>query len=160
MCIRDSLRGFNLDHGTDFATYVDAMPVNLRSNAHGQGYSDLNFIIPELVQRIDYRKGPYFADEGDFSSAGAARLSLVDTLPQGIATVTLGSYGYQRALLADSFAVANGRLLYGVDAGRNDGPWDTPENVRKASALLRYSCLLYTSPSPRDRTRSRMPSSA
>ena len=133
------LRGFNLDHGTDFATYVDAMPVNLRSNAHGQGYSDLNFIIPELVQRIDYRKGPYFADEGDFSSAGAARLSLADTLPQGIASVTLGSYGYQRAVLADSFAVANGRLLYGVDAGRNDGPWDTPENVRKASALLRYS---------------------
>ena len=133
------LRGFNLDHGTDFATYVDAMPVNLRSNAHGQGYSDLNFIIPELVQRIDYRKGPYFADEGDFSSAGAARLSLVDTLPQGIASVTLGSYGYQRAVLADSLNLASGKLLYGVDAGRNDGPWDTPENVRKASALLRYS---------------------
>ncbi len=135
------LRGFNLDHGTDFATYVDAMPVNMRSNAHGQGYSDLNFIIPELVQRIDYRKGPYFADEGDFSSAGAARLGLVDTLPQGLASVTLGSYGYQRAVLADSFNTGSGggRLLYGVDAGRNDGPWDTPENVRKASALLRYS---------------------
>src|SRR5450830_1139453 len=67
------LRGFNLDHGTDFATYVDGMPVNMRSNAHGQGYSDLNFLIPELVQRIDYKKGPYFADEGDFASAGAAR---------------------------------------------------------------------------------------
>ncbi|KQQ40102.1 TonB-denpendent receptor [Duganella sp. Leaf126] len=133
------LRGFNLDHGTDFATYVDAMPVNLRTNAHGQGYSDLNFVIPELVQRIDYRKGPYFADEGDFSSAGAARLSLVDTLPQGLASATLGSYGYQRALLANAFDLAGGKLLYGVDAGRNDGPWDAPENVRKASALLRYS---------------------
>ena len=68
------LRGFNLDHGTDFATYVDGMPVNMRTHAHGQGYSDLNFLIPELVQRIDYKKGPYFASEGDFASAGSARI--------------------------------------------------------------------------------------
>ncbi|MET0323212.1 MAG: TonB-dependent receptor [Duganella sp.] len=132
------LRGFNLDHGTDFATYVDAMPVNLPSNAHGQGYSDLNFIIPELVQRIDYRKGPYFADEGDFSSAGAAHLHLADSLPRGLASLTLGSYGYQRAVLADSLRMADGKLLYGVELGRNDGPWDAPEHVRKASAMLRF----------------------
>jgi hypothetical protein len=133
------LRGFNLDHGTDFATYVDAMPVNLPSNAHGQGYSDLNFVIPELVQRIDYKKGPYFADEGDFASAGAARLRLADSLPSGLASLTLGSYGYQRAVLADTLALAQGKLLYGMELGRNDGPWDTPEHVRKASAMLRYS---------------------
>ncbi|MBC7706251.1 MAG: Plug domain-containing protein, partial [Rhodoferax sp.] len=72
------LRGFNLDHGTDFATFVDGMPVNMPTHAHGQGYSDLNFLIPELVQRIDYRKGPYFAEEGDFASAGSARLKLYD----------------------------------------------------------------------------------
>jgi hypothetical protein len=133
------LRGFNLDHGTDFATYVDGMPVNLRSNAHGQGYSDLNFLIPELVQRIDYKKGTYFADEGDFSSAGAAHFRLADTLPAGIASITAGSYGYQRAVLADSFAALNGTLLYGLEVGRNNGPWDTPEHVRKYSGTLRYS---------------------
>ena len=64
------LRGFNLDHGTDFATFVDGMPVNMPTHAHGHGYSDLNWLIPELVDRIRYRKGPYYAEEGDFSSAG------------------------------------------------------------------------------------------
>jgi hypothetical protein len=133
------LRGFNLDHGTDFASYVDGMPVNMRSNVHGQGYSDLNFLMPELVQRIDYKKGPYFADEGDFASAGAAHFQLVDTLSQGLAEVTTGSYGYQRAVMADSFSALDGTLLYGLELGRNNGPWDTPEDVRKYSATLRYS---------------------
>jgi hypothetical protein len=133
------LRGFNLDHGTDFATYVDAMPVNMRSNAHGQGYSDLNFLIPELVQRIDYKKGSYFADEGDFSSAGAAHIRLADSLPAGAASLTLGSYGYQRGVVADSLAAAGGTLLYGLEVSRNNGPWDTPEHVRKYSGTLRYS---------------------
>ncbi|SHM91893.1 Outer membrane receptor proteins, mostly Fe transport [Duganella sacchari] len=133
------LRGFNLDHGTDFATWVDGVPVNMRSNAHGQGYSDLNFLIPELVQRIDYKKGSYFADEGDFSSAGAAHIRLSDQLKQGIASLTVGSYGYQRGVLADSFAAADGTLLYGLELSRNNGPWQTPEQVRKYSATLRYS---------------------
>jgi hypothetical protein len=133
------LRGFNLDHGTDFATFVDGMPVNMRTHAHGQGYSDLNFLIPELVQRIDYRKGPYFADEGDFASAGAAHFRLADRLPAGLASLSLGSWGYRRALLADSVGAAGGTLLYGLELGRNDGPWDVPEGVRKANALLRYS---------------------
>jgi len=133
------LRGFNLDHGTDFATFVDGMPVNMRTHAHGQGYADLNFLIPELVQRIDYKKGTYFAEEGDFASAGAARFRIGDKLPAGLASLSLGSGGYRRALLADSFAAAGGTLLYGVELGRNDGPWDVPEGVRKANALVRYS---------------------
>ena len=133
------LRGFNLDHGTDFATYVDGMPVNMRTHAHGQGYSDLNFLIPELVQRIDYMKGPYFADQGDFASAGAARFRIADRLPAGLASLSLGSFGYRRGLLAGSTAGAGGTLLYGLELGRNDGPWDVPEGVRKLNALLRYS---------------------
>lgn len=133
------LRGFNLDHGTDFATFVDGMPVNMRSHAHGQGYSDLNFLIPELVQRIDYKKGPYFADEGDFASAGAAHLRMTDKLGAGIASLSLGGYGYQRAVLANSMTLTNGNLLYGLEINRNDGPWLNPENVRKYSAVLRYS---------------------
>jgi len=133
------LRGFNLDHGTDFATFVDGMPVNMRTHAHGQGYMDLNFLIPELVQRIDYQKGTYFAGEGDFASAGAAHFRIGDRLPAGLAALSLGSNGYRRALLADSLQAAGGTLLYGLELGRNDGPWDVPEGVRKANALLRYS---------------------
>ncbi|MGK5011749.1 TonB-dependent receptor [Janthinobacterium sp. MDB2-8] len=133
------LRGFNLDHGTDFATYVDGMPVNMRTHAHGQGYSDLNFLIPELVQRIDYKKGPYFASEGDFASAGAARIRLADKLPQGQASVSVGRHGYVRGVVADSVAAGPGILLYGLEVNRNNGPWDVPERVRKVSGVLRYS---------------------
>ena len=133
------LRGFNLDHGTDFATYVDEVPVNMRTHAHGQGYTDLNFLIPELVNRIEYKKGPYFADEGDFSSAGAAHIKLADQLPEGVASISLGSHGYQRAVLADSFAVGDGHLLYGLEVNRNNGPWDNPEDVKKYSGVLRYT---------------------
>ena len=133
------LRGFNLDHGTDFATFVDGMPVNMRSHAHGQGYTDLNFLIPELVQRIDYRKGPYAAADGDFASAGSARIALADDVPD-IARITAGPHGYRRALLAGAMA-QNGtdRLLYGFDVQRNDGPWTVPEDVRRVSGLLRWS---------------------
>ena len=133
------LRGFNLDHGTDFATYVDGMPVNMRTHAHGQGYSDLNFLIPELVQRIDYKKGPYFAGEGDFASAGAARIRLADKLPQGQASMSVGQHGYVRGVLADSIDAGPGTLLVGLEVNRNNGPWDVPERVRKVSGVLRYS---------------------
>ena len=133
------LRGFNLDHGTDFASYVDGMPVNMVSNAHGQGYTDLNFLIPELVNRIDYRKGPYFASDGDFASAGSARLQLRDELPKGLASATLGSDGYDRALLADSGSIGAGHWLGGVEIHANKGPWDQPEDLRKFNGVLRYS---------------------
>ena len=94
------LRGFNLDHGTDFATYVGGVPVNMPSHAHGQGYTDLNFLIPELVDRVSFRKGPYFAEEGDFSSAGAARIDYFRSLDASLAQLTLGRNGYARSLLA------------------------------------------------------------
>ncbi len=90
------LRGFNLDHGTDFATYVGGVPVNMPTHAHGQGYSDLNFLIPELVDRISFRKGPYFAEEGDFSSAGAAHIDYFRKLDASLAQLTLGQNGYAR----------------------------------------------------------------
>ncbi len=133
------LRGFNLDHGTDFATFVDGMPINMRTHAHGQGYTDLNFLTPELVSRIDYRKGTYYADEGDFATAGAAHLHLVDRLDRGIATLTGGEHDYARGLVADSNDFGPGRLLYAIDATYNNGPWDTPEHARKTSGVLRYS---------------------
>ena len=133
------LRGFNLDHGTDFATFVDGMPVNMPSHAHGQGYSDLNWLIPELVDRIDYKKGPYYAEEGDFSSAGAARIRLADTLPQGIGSVTVGAHEYERALITKSLPFGDGQLLYAIEAAHNNGPWDNPEKFHRLNGVLRYS---------------------
>jgi outer membrane receptor protein involved in Fe transport len=131
------LRGFNLDHGTDFATRVAGMPVNLRTHGHGQGYTDLNFIIPELVSRVDYFKGPYYANVGDFGSAGGANMYYVDSLKQGLALATLGNFAYARALLAGSTPAGSGTLTYGLEAFHNDGPWEVPDNYRKYNAFLR-----------------------
>lgn len=133
------LRGFNLDHGTDFATTVDGMPVNMPTHAHGQGYSDLNWLIPELIDRISYRKGPYYASEGDFASAGSAHIQLFNGLPRGLASITAGENGYARALVANSTPLTTGKLLYAIEAAHNDGPWDNPENFRRANGVLRYS---------------------
>ena len=133
------LRGFNLDHGTDFATFVDGMPVNMPTHAHGQGYSDLNWLIPELVDRLRYRKGPYAAEDGDFSSAGSARIDLFDGLPRGIASVTFGQDRYSRALVANSNKLGDGQLLYALEYAHNDGPWENPEKFHRANGVLRYS---------------------
>jgi hypothetical protein len=133
------LRGFNLDHGTDFLTTIDHMPVNMPTHAHGQGYSDLNFMIPELVSRVSYKKGPYFAEEGDFSSAGAADIDYYTKMPKGIATLALGSNAYRRAIAANSFDSGPGHLLYGLELFHNDGPWDNPEDYRKLNGVLRFS---------------------
>lgn len=133
------LRGFNLDHGTDFATTVGGVPVNMPTHAHGQGYTDLNFLIPELVDRITYRKGPYYAEEGDFSSAGAAHIDYFRQLDASLAELTLGQRGYARSLLAGSPALGGGNLLYGLEVFHNDGPWQVDENYRKLNGVLRYS---------------------
>jgi len=133
------LRGFNLDHGTDFATWVAGMPVNLRTHAHGQGYTDLNFIIPELISRVDYWKGPYYAQIGDFSSAGGAKMLYTDGLKQRIALATLGDYGYQRALLAGSPELGPGALTYALEYQHSDGPWEVPSDFVKWNGLLRYA---------------------
>ena len=133
------LRGYNLDHGTDFALWVDGMPVNMPTHGHGQGYADINFVIPELVSRVGFRKGPYFAEEGDFSSAGVARLRYFDKLPEGIATVTLGSNNFRRGVIANSTEFASGNLLYALELAGNNGPWDLDQKLRKLNAVLRYS---------------------
>jgi hypothetical protein len=146
------LRGYNLDHGTDFATSVDGAPVNMPTNAHGQGYSDVNFLIPELVQRIDYRKGPYYAGNGDFSAAGSADIHYRNSLDQSIADLTDGTYHYERMLFAGSTILAapdqnpdgaSGRsgptLLGALELQHTDGPWAVPENLEKVNGLLRVS---------------------
>jgi hypothetical protein len=134
------LRGFNLDHGTDFATWVDGMPINMPTHAHGQGYTDLNFLIPELVERLEYRKGSYYAEVSDFSSAGAAYLSTYEQLPEGMLKAGLGEDGFFSVLVADSVTAGDGELLYGLQTHRYDGPWaDVPEDLDRNNLLLRYS---------------------
>ena len=137
------LRGFNLDHGTDLRTTVDGMLVNQRSHGHGQGWTDVNFLIPELAASLQYKKGPYYASEGDFSSAGAVEIRYADALPAGIANVSFGENGYRRLLLANSLAdsptAGAGKLLYALEAMHNDGPFTHPDDYRKVNGVLRYS---------------------
>jgi len=134
------LRGFNLDHGTDFATFVDDMPVNMRSHGHGQGYSDLNFIIPELINRIAYKKGPYYADVGDFSGAGSAALKTANHLSQGKIELTLGEDNYSRVLAMDSTSRGTSDWLYAIEANRYHGPWtDINEDLDKLNAVLKHT---------------------
>ena len=133
------LRGFNLDHGTDFATIVNGMPVNMPTHGHGQGYSDLNFLIPEMVERVRYRKGPYAAEDGDFAAAGSARIDYFRTLPHSFGDLGFGENGYRRALLAGSPEVAGGALLYGLEWYESNGPWQISENFGKLNGVLRYS---------------------
>jgi outer membrane receptor protein involved in Fe transport len=133
------LRGYNLDHGTDMAITVDDMPINMRTHAHGQGYSDLNWLMPETVSSLAIRKGPYFADEGDFASAGNLHIGLVDRVERNMAQVTLGSFGYQRYFGMGSTKVGEGSLLFAGELGAYNGPWSNPDDVRKFSGLARYT---------------------
>ena len=135
------LRGFNLDHGTDFATFVDGMPVNMRTHGHGQGYTDLNFIIPEVVQSLSYQKGVSYADVGDFSGAGSASFHTLSNTDKGLVSTTLGENNYVRFMAMDSLALSDKDNLF-VAAERNtyDGPWtDIEENLDKTNLLLSYS---------------------
>jgi len=133
------LRGFNLDHGTDFYTEVDGLPVNMRTHGHGQGYADINFIIPDLIGSLEYRKGPYYAEAGDFAAAGTATLRYLDELPKNIARLTVGDYGYYNALLAGSPNIGGGRLLLGGEFTRYDGPYDLEQDAKIYKALARYT---------------------
>ncbi|MCX7892479.1 MAG: TonB-dependent receptor plug domain-containing protein [Burkholderiales bacterium] len=133
------LRGFNLDHGTDFSARVAGMPVNMPTHAHGQGYLDLNFLIPELVRRMDYRKGPYYADVGDFSSAGSVSIDYFRTLPENFGQLEYGNYGYRRAVVAASPRLGPGTLLAAGELFHDDGPWEVPQDYKKLNGVLSYS---------------------
>ncbi|HEY4442968.1 MAG TPA: TonB-dependent receptor [Steroidobacteraceae bacterium] len=132
------LRGYNLDHGTDLATFVDEMPVNQPSHAHGQGYTDLNFLIPELATNIRYTKGTYYASEGDFSAVGAVHVGYLDAIEDQV-SLTAGTWGFQRLLTTGSIPVNNGNLLGALELQHYDGPWAQPGDQRKVNAVLRYS---------------------
>lgn len=132
------LRGYNLDHGTDLETYVDDMPINQPTHAHGQGYTDLNFLIPELTDGLTYTKGPYYAYVGDFGSVGSVRVNLRDEIPDQM-SVTAGTLGFERVFAAGSQSLADGHLLEAVEIQHYDGPFTTPDDARKENATLRFS---------------------
>jgi hypothetical protein len=137
------MRGFNLDHGTDLAITVDGMPVNMRTHGHGQGYADTNFIIPELVRGLAFHKGPYFAEDGDFASAGAIYLDVFDR-PANFAKVEIGQFGHRRAVAAQTAQVgADETVMVAGEIVRFDGPWDNPDDVRRLNAIARYSTGSY-----------------
>jgi outer membrane receptor protein involved in Fe transport len=132
------LRGFNLDHGTDFSVTVDGAPVNMPTHGHGQGYLDVNFLIPELIESVEYKKGPYYAEVGDFSSAGAVEIRTADELP-GLLKLEGGEDNFGRAVLGKSFGLGAGRLLVAADGQYYNGPWDSPEHLRRFSGMAKYS---------------------
>jgi hypothetical protein len=133
------LRGFNLDHGTDLAIFIDDMPLNLPSHAHGEGYSDMNTVIPEFVKRVNFEKGPYYADVGNFGSAGAAHVEYFKALPQNFFKVEGGMYDYGRVVFGVSRKLGLGNLLYGGEEYYDDGPWTHPDAFNKLNGLLTYS---------------------
>ena len=131
------LRGFNLDHGTDFATRVAGMPVNLPTHGHGHGYSDLNFMLPELVDRVTYRKGPYFAFAGDFAAAGSAEVRYLTRLDAPLLQATVGPHGYRRGVAAGSAELQPGvHALAALEGMRHDGPWRVPQDLDKRNAVF------------------------
>jgi len=154
------MRGYNLDHGTDLSVAVDGMPVNSPTHAHGQGYTDLNFMIPELATNIHFTKGTYYADRGDFASVGSIRLSYLNRIEDQI-NLTGGNFGFRRLFAAGSVDLGSigiglrqgagtgaahgsrpalgGNLLAALELQHYDGPWDNPDDQRKMNAVLRYS---------------------
>ncbi len=133
------LRGFALDHGYDIGITLDGMNINQPSHVHSNGYADTNFLIPELLSVMDARKGPYFADEGVFSSVGAVHMQYVDSLREGLVSASGGSFGWGRVLGAKSWAVGEGELLLGLEGNIYNGPWQRPDEERKINGVARWS---------------------
>ena len=132
-------RGFNLDHGTDIANAFDDMPINRPTNAHGQGYSDLNFIMPELVDGLDYTKGTYYAPIGDFGAVASDHMHMADSIPNQI-SLAAGTLNDDEAFLGGTRDLGDAdRLLAAFDYSHVDGPFTHPDNFQKWAGALRYS---------------------
>ncbi len=132
------LRGFNLDHGTDFGGFIDGVPINQRSHPHMSGYLDLNFLMADLVERVEFKKGVQYADNGDYSSAGSASFVLYDKLPENYVQLRVDQDEY-RLSAAGSWDIGEGTLLAAVAHEGGDGPFDLPAELDKTTAYLKYS---------------------
>ena len=133
------LRGFNLDHGTDFSAFANGVPLNMRTHGHGQGYLDLNHLITELVATTSYRKGPYSALVGDFSSAGSVNFDFYDRLEESMLTATVGEFGFYRGLVATSLDLEDGAITGALDISTYEGPWVLDEDLEATKFYLAYA---------------------
>jgi hypothetical protein len=133
------LRGFNLDHGTDFSTTIAGIPVNMPTHAHGHGYTDANFLLPELVNGVQFKKGPYYAEEGDFSAAGSVNVNYVSVLDSPMFSLSTGAHGWRRVFAAATPKFGRGHLLGAIELNRNDGPWTLDDDFRKVNGVVRYT---------------------
>ncbi len=133
------MRGFNLDHGTDFTNYIDDTPINLRSHGHGQGYLDVNGLIPETIERIEYRKGTYRADTGDFSMAGSSRMITIDRFDRPFFTIEAGDDNWQRLAAGGTRKLAEGTFTAVAQYKMFDGPWQRNENLHHHSLWAKYN---------------------
>ncbi len=136
------LRGFQLDHGTDLEATIDGIPINLPTHAHGQGYSDINWLMPELVSYIEFKKGTYYADQGDFSTAGAYNLYYRNTIAP-VTLLSIGTFGYDRLFTAASPKIGDGYLLYGAEIVHDNGSLVRADEYHKLNALARYTLNRY-----------------
>lgn len=134
------LRGFDIDHGTDLAIGVDGMPVNMVSHAHGQGYSDLHFVIPETVNKIDFGKGAYYASEGDFNTAGYVNFNTKDYIDESSVSLSLGQFNTLRTVgLFDLLGNTKNQNAYmAMEYIATDGPFDSPQNFNRLNLFGKY----------------------
>jgi hypothetical protein len=137
-------RGFLIDHGTDWAFFVDDVPINAVSHAHGQGYSDLSFIIPETIEAIDSAKGTYAANVGDFGTAGSANFRLADHLDESVAKLEIApSIGHDRLVVVESPDLGDRwRMVVAAQASREDGPFVHPEDFQTLTGYAKATRLL------------------
>lgn len=138
------LRGFDLDHGTDIRLTVDGMPVNMVSHAHGQGYADLHFVIPELIERVDFKKGPYYADKGNFTTAGWVDFRTRNVLDKNFVKVEAGQFNTYRAvgafnLLGQKAKERNESMYVGGEYSYSDSYFDSPQHFRRVNAVTKYN---------------------
>ena len=136
------LRGFDADHGTDIALFVDGVPVNLRSNAHGQGYADLHFLIPETVKAVDVLKGPYFPEYGDFDTAGVVKFITRDLVEENTLSVAGGSFNTQRYLALLSPTRDALKTLIAIEGYRSDGPFQHPNGYVRFNLFAKATARL------------------
>jgi outer membrane receptor protein involved in Fe transport len=136
------LRGFDADHGTDVALFVDGMPINLRSHAHGQGYADQHFVIPETLKQVDAFKGPYFVEFGDFATAGAFNFVTLDTVPENVLEAAGGSWNTQRFLALLSPTRERVKTLFAGEVYYSDGPFDRPQRYVRTNFFAKATAAL------------------
>ncbi|WP_066223253.1 TonB-dependent receptor [Formosa haliotis] len=137
------LRGFDIDHGTDINLTVDGLPVNMVSHAHGQGYSDLHFVIPETIENINFGKGPYFADKGNFATAGYVNLGLKKTIDNNYVSLEAGQFNTNRLMgMFNVLDTENSSAYIASELSLTDGPFDSPQNFNRFNILGRYNYKL------------------